>query len=173
MIAFVRDCTLILDDQGNHLDSFTISLESFRSFRGPLFQKPGTFFCCFLQQTGSSDIIAFLNRLWWVQYSEYFYFRCKSWQNNPKNNRDGNHLHLRSKYDWVSDQREGSSWWCHHNWQSDWKNNKIEPIFYTSNRSVQIRMLCRILNFTLNVLILAFNGTLKMNVLRITNPFIP
>ena len=33
---------LILDDQGNHLDSYTISLESFRSFRGPLFRKPVT-----------------------------------------------------------------------------------------------------------------------------------
>ena len=31
---------LILDDQGNHLDSFTTSLESFKSFRGPLFRKP-------------------------------------------------------------------------------------------------------------------------------------
>ena len=47
---------LILGDQGNYLDSYTISLESFRSFRGPLFRKPVTgqdFFCCFLQQTGS------------------------------------------------------------------------------------------------------------------------
>ena len=33
---------LILDDQGNHLDSYTISLESFMSFRGPLFPKPVT-----------------------------------------------------------------------------------------------------------------------------------
>ena len=33
---------LILDDQGNHLDSSAISLESFRSFRGPLFRKPVT-----------------------------------------------------------------------------------------------------------------------------------
>ena len=32
----------ILDDQGNHLDSYTISLESFRSFKGPLFRKPIT-----------------------------------------------------------------------------------------------------------------------------------
>ena len=31
---------LILDDHGNNLDSFKISLESFRSFRGPLFSKP-------------------------------------------------------------------------------------------------------------------------------------
>ena len=31
---------LILDDQGNHLDSYTISLELFRSFRGPLLHKP-------------------------------------------------------------------------------------------------------------------------------------
>ena len=29
----------ILDDNGNHLDSFRISLESFKSFRGPLLQK--------------------------------------------------------------------------------------------------------------------------------------
>ena len=33
---------LILDDQENHLDSYTISLELFRSFRGPLFRKPVT-----------------------------------------------------------------------------------------------------------------------------------
>ena len=33
---------LILDDQGNHLDSYTISLESFRIFRVPLFRKPVT-----------------------------------------------------------------------------------------------------------------------------------
>ena len=30
---------LILDDHGNNLDSFKISLESFRSFRGPLLLK--------------------------------------------------------------------------------------------------------------------------------------
>ena len=40
----------ILNDQRNHLDSNTISLESFR-FRGPLFRKPVTgqelFFCRF------------------------------------------------------------------------------------------------------------------------------
>ena len=33
---------LILDDHGNNLDSFRISLESFRSFRGPLLLKPIT-----------------------------------------------------------------------------------------------------------------------------------
>ena len=33
---------LILDDHGNNLDSFRISLESFRSFRGPLLLKPVT-----------------------------------------------------------------------------------------------------------------------------------
>ena len=114
--------------------------------------------CYWILSTAISDIIVFLNRLWWLQY---FYFRCKSWQNNPKNNRDGNHLRFGYKNDWVSDQREGSSWWCHHNWQSDWKNNKIGPIFYTGKRlwcyrSVQFRLLCRILNFTSNVLILAF-----------------
>ena len=31
---------LILDDHGNNLDSFRISSESFRSFRGPLLHKP-------------------------------------------------------------------------------------------------------------------------------------
>ena len=33
---------LILDDHGKNLDSFRISLESFRSFRGPLLHKPVT-----------------------------------------------------------------------------------------------------------------------------------
>ena len=39
-MKILNDIKLILDDQGNHLDSYTISLESFRSFRGPLFCKP-------------------------------------------------------------------------------------------------------------------------------------
>ena len=33
---------LILDDHGNNLDSFRISLESFRSFRIPILHKPVT-----------------------------------------------------------------------------------------------------------------------------------
>ena len=38
-----------MNDQGNHLDSSTVSLKSYRSFKGPLFRKPvtnwsGTFF---------------------------------------------------------------------------------------------------------------------------------
>ena len=33
---------LILDDHGNNLNSFRISLESFRSFRGLLLHKPVT-----------------------------------------------------------------------------------------------------------------------------------
>ena len=33
---------LILDDHGNNLDSFRISLESFSTFRGPLLLKPVT-----------------------------------------------------------------------------------------------------------------------------------
>ena len=33
---------LILDDHGSNLESFRISLESFRSFRGPLLHKPVT-----------------------------------------------------------------------------------------------------------------------------------
>ena len=56
-LKILNGIKLILDDQGNHLDSYTISLELFRSFRGPLFHKPVTgqeLFCCFLQQTGSS-----------------------------------------------------------------------------------------------------------------------
>ena len=58
-VAFVSyGIKLILDDQGNHLDSYAISLQSFRSFRGSLFRKPVTshelFFCCFLQQTVSN-----------------------------------------------------------------------------------------------------------------------
>ena len=31
---------LVLDDQGNHSDSYALSLESFGLFRGPLFRKP-------------------------------------------------------------------------------------------------------------------------------------
>ena len=41
-LSVLNGTKLILDDQGNHLDSFIISLESFRSFRGPLFRKPVT-----------------------------------------------------------------------------------------------------------------------------------
>ena len=33
---------LTLDDQENHFDPYTISLESFRSFGGPLIRKPVT-----------------------------------------------------------------------------------------------------------------------------------
>ena len=33
---------LILDDHGNNFDSFTLSLDSFRSFRGSLHLKPVT-----------------------------------------------------------------------------------------------------------------------------------
>ena len=38
----VNGTKLILDDQENQLGSFRISLDSFRSFRGPLFHKPVT-----------------------------------------------------------------------------------------------------------------------------------
>ena len=41
-LKILNGIELILDDQGNHLDSYTISLKSFRSFRGPLFRKPVT-----------------------------------------------------------------------------------------------------------------------------------
>ena len=41
-LQILNSIKLILDDQGNHLDSYTISLESFRSFKGPLFRKPVT-----------------------------------------------------------------------------------------------------------------------------------
>ena len=58
-LKILNGIELILDDQGNHLDSNTISLESFRYFRGPLFRKPVTgqelFVCCFLQQTDSKE----------------------------------------------------------------------------------------------------------------------
>ena len=41
-LKILNGIKLILDDQGNHLDSYTITLESIRSFRGPLFRKPVT-----------------------------------------------------------------------------------------------------------------------------------
>ena len=37
-----RGSLKILNGQGNHLDSYTISSESFMSFRGSLFPKPVT-----------------------------------------------------------------------------------------------------------------------------------
>ena len=41
-LKILNGIELILDDQGNHLDSNTISLESFRYFRVPLFCKTVT-----------------------------------------------------------------------------------------------------------------------------------
>ena len=38
----LNEAKLILGDHENNLDSFRISLESFRSFRGPLLHKPVT-----------------------------------------------------------------------------------------------------------------------------------
>ena len=39
-LKILNGIKLTLDGQGNHLDSYTISLESFTFFRGPLFHKP-------------------------------------------------------------------------------------------------------------------------------------
>ena len=41
-LKILNGIKLIPDDQRNHLDSYTISLKSFRSFRVPLFNKPVT-----------------------------------------------------------------------------------------------------------------------------------
>ena len=41
-IKVLNGTKLILDDHGNKLDSFRLSLEAFRSFRGPLLLKPVT-----------------------------------------------------------------------------------------------------------------------------------
>ena len=41
-LEILNGIKFILDDQGNHLDSYTISLESFRFFRVPLFLKTVT-----------------------------------------------------------------------------------------------------------------------------------
>ena len=41
-LKILNGIKLILDGQGNHLDSYAISLESFRSLRGSLFRKPVT-----------------------------------------------------------------------------------------------------------------------------------
>ena len=40
-LKVLNGAKLILDDHGNNLDSFKISLESFMSFRSPLRYKPG------------------------------------------------------------------------------------------------------------------------------------
>jgi hypothetical protein len=41
-LKILNGIKFILDDQVYHLDSYTISFESFRSFKGPLFRKPIT-----------------------------------------------------------------------------------------------------------------------------------
>ena len=41
-LKVLKGTKLIVDDHGNILDSFRISLESFRSFRGPQLLKPVT-----------------------------------------------------------------------------------------------------------------------------------
>ena len=41
-LKILNGIKLILDDQGNHLGAYLVRLESFRSFRGPLFHKPVT-----------------------------------------------------------------------------------------------------------------------------------
>ena len=42
LLNVLNGTKLVLDDHGNNLDSFRISLESFMSFRGPLLLKPVT-----------------------------------------------------------------------------------------------------------------------------------
>ena len=39
LLMVLNGTKLMLDDHGNNLDSFRTSLESFRSFRGPLIHK--------------------------------------------------------------------------------------------------------------------------------------
>ena len=68
-LKILNGIKLILDDQGNLLDSYTINLESFRSLRGPLFRKlVRTYFCCFLQQTGSSTccLLCWIDLNWFL-----------------------------------------------------------------------------------------------------------
>ena len=66
---------LIVDYQGNLLDSYAISLESFRSFRGPLFRKPVTgqeLLLPFLKQTGSSiDSICLSTEVLAFKHADY------------------------------------------------------------------------------------------------------
>ena len=68
---------LILDDQGNHLVSYTISLESLRSFIVPLFRKPVTrlrlfFAVCFLQQTSSRVRLLLENLTFYADFFSLF-----------------------------------------------------------------------------------------------------
>ena len=41
-LKILNGVKLILDDERNHLDSYKFSLESFRSFKDPIFRKPVT-----------------------------------------------------------------------------------------------------------------------------------
>ena len=60
-LKILNGIKLILDDQGNHLDSYAISLESFRSFRGPLFRKPVTGQELFFAVSYSKPALVFLS----------------------------------------------------------------------------------------------------------------
>ena len=80
-LKILHGIKLILDDQKNHLDSYTISLESFSSFSGPLFRKlvkVSNFFCCFSQQPGSS-----LNFLKWFSLEWILVKSFQNWIVNP------------------------------------------------------------------------------------------
>ena len=71
---------LILDDQGNHLDSIAIGLDSFRSFKGPLLHKAVTgqelFFGCLTVLKGllfSKNMVYTLrNPIKAVHYIQFF-----------------------------------------------------------------------------------------------------
>ena len=70
LLKILNGIKLILDGQENHFDSYTISLESFRSFRGLLFHKPVTgqeFF--FAVSYSKPALTAFSN------FSCFFYYR--------------------------------------------------------------------------------------------------
>ena len=58
-LKILNDIKLILDDQGNHLDSYTIIRVLQRSPIPQTSNWSGTFVCCFLQQTGSSIFVSF------------------------------------------------------------------------------------------------------------------
>jgi len=73
---------LIVDDHGNNLDSFRISLESFRSFRGPLLLKPVTgqelFFAVSNSKPALASVVYFADpvktslwAIWAEQHAEY------------------------------------------------------------------------------------------------------
>ena len=92
-LKILNGIKLILDDQGNHLDSYAINLESFRSFRGPLFRKPVTGQELFFAVSYSKPALA-RNKNVSVKFRYVWHFKNISWECKVKTDRLNYPIHM-------------------------------------------------------------------------------